>query len=102
DVEAAEDAAVLRHQLHAGLRDRVARAPGDLDAVEFDRTRARRGDAPEALGRRALAGAVAAEPRHHPVRPDAHRDVEEDVRIPVVAVESGDLEQTHAARTPPR
>jgi hypothetical protein len=59
-------------------------------------------DAHQALERRALAGAVAAEPRDHLVRLDAQRDVEQDVRIPVIGIESGDLEQAHAARTPPR
>ena len=68
DVEAAEDAAVLVHELHAGLRDGVALLPGDLDAVEHDRAGARRHHAHQALQRRALAGAVAAEQRHHLVR----------------------------------
>ena len=36
DVEAAEDAAILVHELHAGLRDRMALLAGDLGAVEHD------------------------------------------------------------------
>ena len=37
DVEAAEDAPLLVHELHAGLRDGVALLAGDLDAVEHHR-----------------------------------------------------------------
>ena len=100
DVEAAEDAALLVHELHARLRDGVALSPGDLDAVEHHRAGARRHHAHQALQRRALAGAVAAEQRHHLVALHAQRDVEEDVGIPVVAVQAVDLEQAHAASTP--
>ena len=87
DVEAAEDAPLLVHELHAGLRDGVALAPGDVDAVEHDRAAARRHHAHQALQRRALAGAVAAEQRHHLVALDAQRHVEQDVGIPVIAVQ---------------
>ena len=34
DIEAAENAAIFVHELHAGLRDGVALFSGDLDAVE--------------------------------------------------------------------
>ena len=37
DIEAAENAAILVHELHAGLRDGVAFLAGDLGAVEQDR-----------------------------------------------------------------
>ena len=102
DVEAAEDAAVLVHELHAGLRDGVALPAGDLGAVEHDGAGARRDHAHQALQGRALAGAVAAKQRHHLVALDAERDVEEDVGIPVIGVQPVDLEQAHAASTPPR
>ena len=102
DVEAAEDAALLVHQLHAGLRDDVALPAGEIDAVEHHRAGARRHHAHQALQRRALAGAVAPEQRHDLVALDAQRDVEQDVGIAVVAVQSFDLEQAHAASTPPR
>ena len=78
---------------------------GDLDAVEHHRAGARRHHAHQALQRRALAGAVAAEQRHHLVALDAQRDVEQDVGVAVVAVQAVDLEQAHAAIspcTPPR
>ena len=97
DVEAAEDAPLLVHELHAGLRDGVARLPGELDAVELDRAGARRDHAHQALQRRALAGAVAAEQRDDLVLLDAQRDVEEDVRVAVIAVQAVDFEQAHAA-----
>ena len=71
DVEAAEDAAVLVDQLHAGPGDRVALLAGDVLAVEHDLAGARRHHAHQALERRALAGAVAAEQRHHLVALDA-------------------------------
>ena len=106
DVQAAEDAAVLVHELHARARDGVALLAGDLGAVEHDRACARRHHAHQALQGRALARAVAAEQRHHLVPLDAQRDVEEDVGVPVVAVEPVDLEQAHSAAnmpcTPPR
>ena len=47
--------------------------PGDIDAVEHHRAGARRHHAHQALQRRALAGAVAAEQRHHLVALDAQR-----------------------------
>jgi hypothetical protein len=96
DVERAEDAAILVHELHPCLRDLVAFAPGDLHAVELDRSGARRDDAHQALERRALAGAVAAEQRDDLVALDAKRNVEQDVRIAVVAVEPADVEQAGA------
>ena len=40
--------------------------------------------------------------RHHFVLLDAQGDVEQDVRVAVVAVQAGDFEQAHAACTPPR
>ena len=36
------------------------------------------------------------------LRSTLERDVEEDVRIPVIGVQALDLEQAHAACTPPR
>ena len=106
DVQAAEDAPILVHQLHAGARDGVALLACDLGTVEHDRAVARRDDAHQALQGRALARAVAAEQRHHLVALDAQRDVEQDVTVPVVGVEPVDLEQAHSAAntpcTPPR
>ena len=87
DVQAAENPAVFVHQLHAGLRNRVALSAGDIDAIEHDRAGARPHDTHQAFQGRALAGAVAAEQRHYLVALDAQRDVEQDVRIPVIAVE---------------
>src|SRR5262249_17133671 len=105
DIEAAEDPPVLVHELHARLRDNVALAPGEIGAVELHRSGARRDHAHQALQRRALAGAVAAEPGHDLVALDAQRYVEKDVGVPVVRVETVDLEQVHgltAPLTPPR
>ena len=78
------------------LRDGVRRPAGDVGAVELHRARARPHHAHQALQRRALAGAVAAEQRHHLVRLDPQRHVEQDVRVAIVAVEPIDLEQAHA------
>ena len=104
DIQAAEDAAVLVHQLHARARDCVALLAGNLCAVEHDRTLARLYHAHQGLQGRALSGAVAAEQRHHFVAFDAQSEVEEDVGIPVIAVEPVDLEQAHSSTpcTPPR
>ena len=100
DIEAAENPPVLVHQLHAGPRDGVALAPGKIDAVEPHRAGARRHHAHQALQRRALARAVAAEQRHDLVARDAQRDVEQDVGIPVIGIQSLDLEQVHGSITP--
>src|SRR6185437_4025739 len=97
DVEAAEDPPVLVHELHAGLCNRMALPSRDLDAVEHDRARTRRDDAHQTLERRALARAIAAEQRDDLVAPHAQRDVEQDVRVAVVAVEAADLEQAALA-----
>src|SRR5262249_40889078 len=83
-----------------GTRDRVALFSHDLDAVEDDRARTRRHHAHQALECRALAGAVAAKQRHDLVALDAQRDVEQDVRIAVVAVQPLDLQQAHCAAPP--
>ena len=60
----------------------------------------------QAFQGRALSRAVAAEQRHHLVPLDAQRDVEEDVAVPVIGIETRDLEQAHSAAntpcTPPR
>ena len=61
DVEAAEDAPVLVHELHAEARDAVGLLGDQFDAVELDAAGAPRDDAHEALEGRALAGAVPAE-----------------------------------------
>ena len=79
------------------LRDRVAlagrrsRTPSSITVPA-----ARRHHAHQALQRRALAGAVAPEQRHDLVRLDPQRDVEQDVRVAVIAVQALDLEQAHA------
>ena len=80
DIEAAEDAPVFLHQLHAGLRDGVALPAGKIDAVE--RTLPARGvTTPIRLFRVVLLPA--------PLRPssattslrlDAQPDVEQDVQ----------------------
>jgi hypothetical protein len=52
-------------------------------------------DAHQALQRRALARAVATEQSDDFVPLHARRNLEEDVRIPVVAVEPADLQKVH-------
>ena len=88
DVETAEDAALLVHQLHARPRDGVALLPGNLGAVEHNRAVARCHHAHQTFQRGALPGAVAAEQRHDFVPLDAQRDVEEDVAVPVIGVQT--------------
>src|SRR5262249_19296120 len=97
DIETAEDAPILVHELHAGQRDLVALPPGDVFAVEEHLATARPEHAHEALQSRALARAVASKKRDHLVPLHAQRHIEEDVRIPVVAVETADFEQAHAS-----
>src|SRR6185437_14717142 len=102
DIETAEDAAILVYELHAGLGDDVALLAGEFGTVEQDRAGARHHYAHQAFQRRAFAGAVAAEQRHDFVALDFERHVEQDVRIPIVGIQPVDLEQAHAAITPPR
>ena len=100
DIEAAEDAALLVYKLHAGLRDRVALVPCEIDAVEPHRACARRHHAHQALQRRALSRAVAAEQGHDLVAFDAQRHVGECGNRSVIGVERIDLEQVHGSSTP--
>ena len=97
DAEAAEDAPVLMHELHAEAGDAVGPLGDQLDAVEPDAARAPRDDAHQALEGRALARAVPADERHRLVFLDPERDVEQDVAVAVIGVESVDFEQAHAA-----
>ena len=65
DVEAGENAALLRAERDAGARDRDRRAADQFAALEAHRAGALLDDAHDRLQRRGLAGAVAAEQRHH-------------------------------------
>ena len=88
--------------VHTTTRDGVRLERFDCRAVEPDRARVRRHDAHQGFERRRFAGAVAAQKRHHLVALDVERDIEQNVRVAVIAVEHLDLEQAHAACTPPR
>src|SRR5215471_15854002 len=68
----------------------------ELDAVEFHGPGARSHDSHQALQCRALAGAIAAQQRYDLVALDVQRDVEQNVRIAVIAIETADFEQAHA------
>src|SRR5581483_5944147 len=76
--------------------------PGDLGAVEQDGAGLRRHHAHQTFQRRALAGAVAAEQGNDFMALHLQRDIEQDVRVAIIAVEVLDLEQAHGACTPPR
>src|SRR5262249_9812659 len=106
DVEAAEDTALLVHQLHACSRNGVTLLAGNLGAVKQDRAIAWRHHAHQTLQCRALPGAVAAEQSHDFVPLDVEGDVKEDVAIPVIGVQTLYLDQAHSAAntpcTPPR
>jgi hypothetical protein len=91
DAEAAEDAPLLVHELHAGPRDRVALHSPDLDAVEPYRAGTGLHHSHQALERRALPRPIAAEQGHDLVALDAQRHIEEDVRISVVALQPAHL-----------
>src|SRR5690606_4193644 len=78
---------------------------GQFLAIQPHASRARRHHAHQALQRRALARAVAPEQRHDLVLFDAQPDIEKDVAVAVVTVQSADFEQAHATSsscTPPR
>jgi hypothetical protein len=63
--EIAEDVARLGNERDAHARDAVRRDPGDLASLVADLSPARRREAGDAAHRGGLAGAVAAEQRHH-------------------------------------
>ena len=88
DAEAAEDAAVFRHQLHAGLGDDVALPPGEVDTVEQHFAAPRRQYAHQALECRRLAGTVAPEQCHDLVALDAQRDIEQNMRVRVIGIQA--------------
>src|SRR5262249_20061687 len=101
DVQTADDPPILVYQLHAPPRDGVALYARNLCAVEYNRAIARRHHAHETFQGRALARAVAAKQRHHLVALDAQRNIKEDVAVPVIGIESRDLEQAHSAANTP-
>src|SRR3954454_23606340 len=78
----------------------MALLPCDVGAIEHHRAGARRYNAHQAFQGRALAGAVASHQRHDFVALDAQRNVEQDMGIPVIAVQAVALEQAHAASAP--
>jgi hypothetical protein len=88
------------NKLHSGLRDIVAPAPGDIDAVELHPAAARPRYTHEAFQGRTLAGAVATQECHDLVALDTHRHIEQDVRVGVIGIQALDLDQAHAAITP--
>ena len=83
DGEAAEDAAVLRHELQSECGDRMRRQPIDRHTVEHDPTGARANRTHQALQRRALARAVAAEQCDDFALLDPQRDVEQNMAIAI-------------------
>ena len=98
--EIRKDAARLRNEGDAGLRDAMRIESGDVAALVAHRAFARRREAADRAQRGRLAGAVAAEKRHHLALGDAERESVQDVAEAVEGVDRVELED-HAA-TPPR
>src|SRR5437763_17192755 len=74
--------------------------PGDVAALVAHRAFARRRESGDRAQRRRLAGAVAAEKRHHLALGDAEREPMQDVAEAIERIDRVELED-HAA-TPPR
>src|ERR1700722_9958806 len=64
DAEAAKDAPILVHKLHAVTGDAVGLLTDELDAVELDAAATSRDDPYEALECRAFSGSIPADKRH--------------------------------------
>ena len=88
----------------ACLADAIARPAGDVGAVEADGAARRRLDAVDGADQRALACAIGADDRHDFAGRDLERDAGQRLRIAVIEVEAGDLEQrrVHATSSSPR
>src|SRR5262249_53528048 len=93
DIEAGEDAALLRAIGDAELGDAVRRPSDQLLAAEIDRAAALADDAHDRAERRRLAGAVAPEERHDLALADLERHTVEDVALAVPGVQPLDAEQ---------
>jgi hypothetical protein len=87
DGQVGEDAPLLGDQRDPHARDRHHVAAGELLAVERDAAGARRNPADDALERRRLADAVAAQQRDGLAGADVQRDVAQDVAVAVVGVD---------------
>ena len=83
DVEAGENAALLRAEGNPHAGDPVRGGADDLLAVETDRAGALADDPHHRLQRGGLAGAVASEQGHHLAGIHLEIDAVKDVRLPV-------------------
>src|SRR6185312_9302332 len=90
--EIGEDPPLLRHITKARTHDLVRRRARDIPALEHDAAAALLDETHDRAKCRRLAGAVAAEQRHDLAFADLERDVEQDMRGPVMAVEVFDAE----------
>ena len=91
DRQVGEDAPLLRHVAEPAAHDRMRRLARDVLAFEHDAARALLDQADDGAEGRRLAGAVAPEQRDHLALADLERDVEQDMRGAVIAVEILDL-----------
>ena len=96
DIEAGEDAALLRAERDAGARDLIRRAIDQFLALEAHRAGAPPDHAHDRLQRRGLAGAVAAEQRHHLAFVHVEARAVQDVRLAVPGLQVLDREQGRA------
>ena len=87
-----EDAPLFRHIAKPAAYDRVRRLVRDVLAFEDDAAGALLDQADDRAKGRRLAGAVAPEQRDHLAIADLERDIEQDMRRTIVAVEILDAE----------
>src|SRR5215467_3074181 len=93
DAERGEDAALFRTERDAGAPDLVRRPVDQLAPLELHRAGALADDAHDRLERRGLAGAVAAEQRHHLAGAHLEADAVQHVRLAVPGLQVLDRQQ---------
>src|SRR6266702_4665583 len=93
DVEAGEDAAFLRAERDPGAGDMVRGAADELAVLEPHRALTLADDAHDGFERGGLAGAVAAQQRHHFAREHLERRPVQDVGFAVPGLQCVDREQ---------
>src|SRR5262249_34932996 len=97
DREAREEAPALRHLDDAGPDDLVGAGPGQVAAVEPDRSRPRREQVRDRVQEGRLARAVAAEQRDELARADLERHAPENLDAAVSGRQIPNLEQRRPA-----
>src|SRR4051812_10149545 len=101
DRERGKDAASLRHQADAELRDALgAKAADRLTEQSYLAFRGLQ-EADDGRDAGGLAGAVASEQRQHAARPQRKADAVQDMAVAIKGVQVGQAERVRGQDTPP-